>query len=154
MYRVNAQSRALEEACLREGLPYQIIGGQRFYNRQEIRDIVGYLRLIANPNDNAGLQRVINVPQRGIGQRTVDEVVRVARDQSVSMMQAIDSILAGDAGRLAARSVKALRRFRELIETLSEGAQHLGHYGCHRPCDGPHRLWHLFGRVGTGREQA
>ncbi len=125
MYRVNAQSRALEEACLREGLPYQIIGGQRFYNRQEIRDLIGYLRLIANPNDNAGLQRVINVPQRSIGQRTVDEVVRVARDGSVSMMLAIDAILAGDAGRLAARSVKALRRFRELIDTLVEGAQHL-----------------------------
>ncbi len=125
MYRVNAQSRALEEACLREGLPYQIIGGQRFYHRQEIRDIVGYLRLIANPNDNAGLQRVINVPQRGIGQRTVDEVERVARDRDVSMMQAIDLVLAGEAGRLAGRSVKALGRFRDLVDTLAEGAQHV-----------------------------
>ncbi len=125
MYRVNAQSRALEEACLREGVPYQIIGGQRFYHRQEIRDVVGYLRLIANPNDTAGLQRVINVPQRGIGQRTVDEVERVARNRGVSMMEAIDAILAGEAGRLASRSVKALGRFRQLVETLIDGAQHV-----------------------------
>ena len=124
MYRVNAQSRALEEACLREGMPYQIIGGQRFYQRREIRDIVGYLRLIANPNDNAGLLRVINVPQRGIGQRTVDEVERVARDRNISMMEAIDAITAGEAGRLAARSLKALGRFRDLIDTLVDGAQH------------------------------
>ncbi len=125
MYRVNAQSRALEEACLREGLPYQIIGGQRFYNRQEIRDLIAFLRLIANPRDQAGLLRVINVPQRGIGQRTVDEVARVARDRDISMMQAIDDIIAGDAGRLADRSVKALGRFRDLVDTLIEGAQHL-----------------------------
>ena len=125
MYRVNAQSRALEEACLREGLPYQIIGGQRFYNRQEIRDLIAFLRLIANPRDQAGLLRVINVPQRGIGQRTVDEVARVARDRDISMMQAIDDIIAGDAGRLAGRSVKALGRFRDLVDTLIEGAQHL-----------------------------
>ena len=125
MYRVNAQSRALEEACLREGMPYQIIGGQRFYHRQEIRDIVGYLRLIANPNDNAGLQRVINVPQRGIGQRTVDEVERVARDRNIPLLKAIDAIVSGEAGRLAARSMKALDRFRDLVNTLVDGAQHV-----------------------------
>ncbi|MCH7745680.1 MAG: UvrD-helicase domain-containing protein, partial [Chloroflexi bacterium] len=68
MYRVNAQSRALEESCLRYGVPYQVVGGQKFYQRQEVKDVAAYLRLVANPHDDVALARVVNVPTRGIGQ--------------------------------------------------------------------------------------
>ncbi|MBI2864370.1 MAG: UvrD-helicase domain-containing protein, partial [Chloroflexi bacterium] len=74
MYRINAQSRALEEAFVRYGLPYRLIGGTRFYERKEIKDVVAYLRLIYNPYDTVSLGRIINVPARGIGQKTVEEL--------------------------------------------------------------------------------
>jgi len=74
LYRTNAQSRALEEVCLQENLPYRIIGGLRFYERKEIKDILAYLRLIALPTDQASLLRIINVPPRGIGEKTLEEL--------------------------------------------------------------------------------
>ena len=89
MYRVNAQSRALEEGCLRYGVPYQLIGGVKFYQRQEVKDLAAYLRLIANPSDDVSLVRVINRPTRGIGRRTLDELTRAARDGGTSMFDAI-----------------------------------------------------------------
>ena len=95
MYRVNAQSRALEEACLRYGVPYQIIGGMKFYQRQEVKDLAAYLRLIANPSDDVSLVRVINRPTRGIGRRTMDELTRLARDSGMSMF---DAIAGGESG--------------------------------------------------------
>ena len=95
MYRVNAQSRALEEACLRYGVPYQIIGGMKFYQRQEVKDLAAYLRLIANPSDDVSLVRVINRPTRGIGRRTMDELTRLARDSGTSMF---DAIAGGEGG--------------------------------------------------------
>ena len=96
MYRVNAQSRALEEACLRYGVPYQVVGGMKFYQRQEVKDIIAYLRLIANPDDDVSLNRVINLPTRGIGQRTLDHLARTARDAGTSQFAAIQA-LSGDA---------------------------------------------------------
>ena len=96
MYRVNAQSRALEEACLRYGVPYQVVGGMKFYQRQEVKDIIAYLRLIANPDDDVSLNRVINLPTRGIGQRTLDHLARTARDAGTSQFAVIQS-LSGDA---------------------------------------------------------
>ena len=96
MYRVNAQSRALEEACLRYGVPYQVVGGMKFYQRQEVKDIIAYLRLIANPDDDVSLSRVINLPTRGIGQRTLDHLARTARDAGTSQFAAIEA-LSGDA---------------------------------------------------------
>ena len=92
MYRVNAQSRALEEACLRYGVPYQVVGGMKFYQRQEVKDIIAYLRLIANPDDDVSLARVINLPTRGIGQRTLDHLARTARDAGTSQFTAIQSL--------------------------------------------------------------
>ena len=83
MYRVNAQSRSLEEACLRYGMKYKLVGGVRFYQRREVKDVMAYLRLINNPFDEVSLTRVINVPLRGIGQRSVDELTRWARSQDV-----------------------------------------------------------------------
>ncbi len=92
MYRVNAQSRALEEACLRYGVPYQVVGGMKFYQRQEVKDIIAYLRLVANPDDDVSLARVINLPTRGIGQRTLDHLARTARDAGTSQFAAIQAL--------------------------------------------------------------
>ena len=122
MYRVNAQSRALEEACLRHGVPYQVVGGLKFYHRQEVKDLTAYLRLVANPHDDAGLARVINVPARGIGRRTVDELTRVARDAGVSMFTAIDSMPGAGA---QARSLRALSDFQRLVEDLASECKSL-----------------------------
>ena len=78
MYRTNAQSRALEEAFIRYGMPYKLVAGTRFYERREVKDIIAYLRLIQNPYDTVSLLRIINVPQRGIGQRSLDELAQWA----------------------------------------------------------------------------
>ena len=131
MYRVNAQSRALEEACLRYGVPYQLVGSLRFYQRQEIKDLVGYLRLVANPDDDVSLARVANVPLRGIGQRTLDELTRLARASEVSMYAAIQELSqrkdgeGPSAASLPARSVRALTGFQEIIQGLASESEEL-----------------------------
>ena len=133
MYRVNAQSRALEEACLRYGVAYQVVGGLKFYHRQEVKDLVAYLRLVANPADDVSLARVINVPTRGIGRRTLDELARLTRDRGSSMWSAMELIGQGGdcdgtpdgqrhneaASPFASRSVRALSDFRDLIAGLT-----------------------------------
>ncbi len=126
MYRVNAQSRALEEACLRHGVPYQLIGSIRFYQRQEIKDVVAYLRLAAI-GDDVSFSRVANVPTRGIGQRTMDELTRTARDNETIMLDAIDALAQNGHGplSLAARSLRALTDFRGLIRGLAEEVETL-----------------------------
>ena len=120
MYRVNAQSRALEEACLRYGIPYQLVGSLRFYHRQEIKDVVSYLRLIANHDDDVSFTRVVNVPLRGIGERTMDEITRAGRDTGVSIFAAVDEQAPDREGpvvgaQIAPRSMKALQDFRSLV---------------------------------------
>ncbi|MBM3948326.1 MAG: AAA family ATPase [SAR202 cluster bacterium] len=125
MYRVNAQSRALEEACLRYGVPYQLVGSLRFYQRQEIKDLIAYMRLVANPDDDASLARVVNVPPRGIGDRTLDELTRLSRELGTSMFQAVGALQAPDGQpgvQLAPRAVQALTNFRDLIIKLQEQA--------------------------------
>ena len=126
MYRVNAQSRALEEACLRYGVPYQVVGGMKFYQRQEVKDIIAYLRLIANPDDDVSLARVINLPTRGIGQRTLDHLARTARDAGASQFAVIKSLSDGgalerDAGisPFTARAKTALIGFGNLINGIA-----------------------------------
>ncbi len=130
MYRVNAQSRALEEACLRHGVPYQVVGGMKFYQRQEVKDLAAYLKLITNPNDDVSLQRVINVPSRGIGRRTMDELNRLARDQGLSMFNTIPLVSpeSGPGSSLIAtpfttRAIRALGDFRAMIDTLRSAAE-------------------------------
>ncbi len=125
MYRVNAQSRALEESCLRYGVPYQVVGGMKFYQRQEVKDLAAYLKLLTNPHDDVSLLRVINLPTRGIGRRTLDELRRLARDSEMSMFDAIlnatpDASLGGPmvSGPFTARAARALGNFRELIVKL------------------------------------
>ena len=88
-YRVNAQSRALEEACLRYGIPYKLIGGVRFYQRREVKDLLAYLRLLQDPYDEVSLTRIINVPTRGIGTRTVQELTLWARSMGVPIYTAL-----------------------------------------------------------------
>ena len=133
MYRVNAQSRAFEEACRRYGVPYQLIGGMKFYQRQEVKDVAAYLRLLANPDDDVSLMRVVNLPPRGIGRRTLDELARLARDQGTSAFEAIRSISPSTAiggplvsGPFTARAARALGDFRELIEGLLSEAEQVG----------------------------
>ncbi len=135
MYRVNAQSRALEESCLRYGVPYQVVGGQKFYQRQEVKDLAAYLRLVANPHDDVALARVVNVPTRGIGQRTLDELTRIARGSSISMFAAIETITqAGEQAQalgnntsnpFAPRSAKALVNFHDLVSRLVDESKNL-----------------------------
>jgi len=92
MYRVNAQSRALEETFLRYGVPYRLVGGTRFYQRREVKDIIAYLRLIHNPQDNVSLVRIINVPTRGIGQRTLSQLQSWAKAHDASLFEALKQV--------------------------------------------------------------
>ncbi|MCT8505642.1 DNA helicase II [Chromohalobacter japonicus] len=116
LYRSNAQSRVLEEALIRSGVPYRIYGGQRFYERLEIKNALAYLRLTLTRDDDASLERVINVPARGIGTRTVEVLRERARTQSVSLWQALHDSLSE--GLLKGRAASALSAFSELIERL------------------------------------
>ena len=131
MYRINAQSRALEEAHLRYGVPYRLVGAVRFYQRREVKDIVAYLRLLRNPYDEVSLERVINVPTRGIGARTVEELSEIARARDLPLYTALQAIVAeseeeGADSPLAARSLAALARFLQLLNGLMEEAGKLG----------------------------
>jgi DNA helicase-2/ATP-dependent DNA helicase PcrA len=92
MYRVNAQSRALEETFLRYGVPYRLVGGTRFYQRREVKDIIAYLRIIHNPEDNVSLVRIINVPVRGIGQRTLSQLQSWAKAHDASLFEALKQV--------------------------------------------------------------
>lgn len=116
LYRSNAQSRALEEALLAENVPYRVYGGMRFFERAEIRDALAYLRLLANRSDDAAFERAVNTPARGIGERTLDEVRRLARGAAVSLWEAAMLAVAGNT--LAARARNALGAFLNLVEQL------------------------------------
>ncbi len=119
MYRTNAQSRALEEALSRRGVPYQLIGGLRFWERKEVKDTLAYLRLAANPYDSISLTRVLNWPARGIGERTEAELSRWAESLGVPLYQALKELEADPAGApFSPRAVTALRGFLSLIDGL------------------------------------
>lgn len=113
-YRVNAQSRVLEDAMRRAVVPYVIVGGLRFYERKEIRDLLAYLRLIANPADSVGFLRAVNVPPRGIGRTTLDRLTEFAMASGLSLWEACAEI--EKHGLLPTRQLKALQDFRSLIE--------------------------------------
>ena len=124
LYRMNSQSRLFEEALMRAGVPYEVWGGVGFYERREVKDLLAYLRLIANPRDPMALRRVVNVPPRGIGDRTVQELERVARERGISTWEAL-AVVEGEA-LLPARATQPLRRFREMLEALRAEAPSLG----------------------------
>ena len=125
MYRVNAQSRALEEAFMRYGVPYKLVGGTRFYQRREIKDVIAYLRLIHNPNDNISLARIINVPGRGIGQRTLAELSGWAKNQGMPLYSALKMVAEKKGPPLTPRANYALTSFLNLIDELIEKSQEL-----------------------------
>ena len=124
-YRLNAQSRAIEEACLRYGVPYKIVGGLRFYQRREVKDILAFLRLAQDPYDEVSLGRVINVPPRGIGKRTVDDLNRWAASLGVPPYTALQLLAGEDAQAIAAPSPSPFaaaqqRRLADFLRLLND----------------------------------
>jgi DNA helicase-2/ATP-dependent DNA helicase PcrA len=122
-YRVHAQSRALEEALRAANVPYQVIGGMRFFERAEVKDLIAYLRLIMNPKSDADLLRVINVPARGIGEKTVEKLIGLAGENSSSAYEALDAAIASDELLTATR--RKLGAFKDMLEGLREQAKAL-----------------------------
>jgi DNA helicase-2/ATP-dependent DNA helicase PcrA len=118
LFRMNAQSRLFEEALLRQRIPYVVVGGVGFYERREVKDVVAYLRLVLNPADPMALRRVLNVPPRGIGQKTVEELERLASARGLSLWESLG--VAVDDALFPARATQPLARFRELITGLRE----------------------------------
>ncbi|MBT3348718.1 UvrD-helicase domain-containing protein [bacterium] len=115
LYRMNAQSRAIEEALMRRQIPYQIVGGTRFFDRKEIKDVVGYLRLIFNPRDDLSFLRVVNVPTRKLGKATIDTVKNFAKNYSVSMFEVLEN---SDELPLPDAKKEVLKNFHDLILNL------------------------------------
>lgn len=112
-YRTNAQSRMLEDMLMRAGVPYRLVGGTRFFDRAEIRDVMAYLNLVVNPANDVAAHRVINVPKRGIGKTTVEHIDYVARETGITFLQAAELCIADDQIRMATR--KAIAEFVALI---------------------------------------
>jgi DNA helicase-2/ATP-dependent DNA helicase PcrA len=123
LFRMNAQSRLFEEALLRRRMPYLVVGGVGFYERREVKDLLSYLRLVLNPADDIALRRVLNVPPRGIGAKTLEELEREARAANGRLWGALSSLV--DEARLPTRATQPLSRFRELLLTLREEAPRL-----------------------------
>ena len=130
MYRTNAQSRPIEDAFVRRGVPYKLVGATRFYERKEIKDVMAYLRLIHNPYDGVGLGRVINVPPRGIGRKTLDALARWADQMGVPVYAALQMLAAAQEGEepavaapFGARARRALLGFIALLEELIRARQ-------------------------------
>lgn len=115
-YRTNAQSRVFEEVFIRVGLPYKVVGGVRFYERREVRDVLAYLRVLANPEDSVPLRRIMNVPKRGIGDRAEAMIEALAQRERISFPQAL--VRVDEAYGMASRSVNAVKRFNTLMEEL------------------------------------
>ncbi|MGW1952483.1 DNA helicase PcrA [Streptomyces sp. NPDC001920] len=115
-YRTNAQSRVFEEVFIRVGLPYKVVGGVRFYERKEVRDVLAYLRVLANPEDSVPLRRILNVPKRGIGDRAEAMIDALAQREKISFPQALRRV--DEAYGMAARSTNAVKRFNTLMEEL------------------------------------
>ncbi|MFF4348057.1 DNA helicase PcrA [Streptomyces sp. NPDC001530] len=115
-YRTNAQSRVFEEVFIRVGLPYKVVGGVRFYERKEVRDVLAYLRVLSNPEDSVPLRRILNVPKRGIGERAEAMIDALSQREKISFPQALRRV--DEAYGMAARSTNAVKRFNTLMEDL------------------------------------
>lgn len=121
LYRNNALSRIFEDALIKEGLPYKIYGGISFYERKEIKDAIAYIHVILDPIENFYLKRIINVPRRGIGQTTIAKLEAHARDEGLSMFDAIDTV------NINGKSKQALLEFKEIIESIQTSIQDISH---------------------------
>ncbi|MEV3933959.1 MULTISPECIES: DNA helicase PcrA [unclassified Streptomyces] len=115
-YRTNAQSRVFEEIFIRVGLPYKVVGGVRFYERKEVRDVMAYLRVLSNPEDTVPLRRILNVPKRGIGDRAEAMIDALSMREKISFPQALRRV--DEAYGMAARSANAVKRFNTMMEEL------------------------------------
>ncbi|MFE3885044.1 DNA helicase PcrA [Streptomyces lydicus] len=115
-YRTNAQSRVFEEIFIRVGLPYKVVGGVRFYERKEVRDVLAYLRVLSNPEDTVPLRRILNVPKRGIGDRAEAMIDALSLREKITFSQALRRV--DEAYGMAARSANAVKRFNVLMEEL------------------------------------
>ncbi|WP_066186263.1 MULTISPECIES: DNA helicase PcrA [Gracilibacillus] len=113
LYRTNAQSRAIEETFMKAGVPYQMVGGTKFYDRKEIKDLLAYLRLIVNPDDDISFTRVVNVPKRGIGKTTIDKLTAYAQMNDISLYTAVQEV---DFVGVSAKAAKALMAFAQMIK--------------------------------------
>ena len=120
LYRTNAQARALEEGFRRANLPYQVVGGVRFYERREVRDVIAYLRLISNPRDAGAFERVVNYPRRGVGRATLERLQAFAAAGSVPLLEA--AAAADQAGDIPLGGVRSLKAFAELMQRFSAQA--------------------------------
>lgn len=152
LYRSNAQSRVIEEALIQARVPYRVYGGLRFFERAEIKDALAYLRLVSNRNDDAALERVINLPTRGIGDRTMQTLREIAKVESYSLWQAAMKVLKEES--LPTRAHNSLANFMTLMDELSEHSQ-----GMELPEQTEHvihksGLWHHYGKVKSEKARA
>ncbi|GAB3804646.1 DNA helicase PcrA [Virgibacillus kimchii] len=122
LYRTNAQSRAIEDTLVKANVPYQMVGGLKFYERKEIKDMLSYLRLITNPDDDLSFERVVNVPKRGIGKTSIERLQQYAAANDLSLHEAVQEI---DFTGVPKKAAQALADFSELIETLSKQQEFL-----------------------------
>ena len=137
LYRVSAQSRVMEDALRQADLPYRVYGGFRFYERAEIKDALAYVRLATTRIDDAAFERIVNVPTRGIGQRSLEEVRAVARRERITLWEAVRQLI--DTRELNARAIGALQRFMDLIDRMSAAISEL---------ELPELLEHVIGMSG------
>ena len=132
MYRINAQSRAFEDQCMRQGIPYRLVGGVRFYHRKEIKDTVCYLRVIFNPDDEVSLQRVINQPPRGLGAKSVQQLIAFAAQRGLTSRQAMREVAAARAEKLpcpidvTARAARSMADLSVTLDRLTDASRELG----------------------------
>jgi DNA helicase-2/ATP-dependent DNA helicase PcrA len=122
LYRTNAQSRVIEETLIKSDIPYTIVGGVKFYDRKEIKDILAYLRLISNPDDDISLGRVVNVPKRGIGGTTMDKIAEMAGRRGISLYAMLEEI---DQLEISGRTKQALSDFHQMISNLNQMVEYL-----------------------------
>lgn len=118
MYRTNNSSRALEDIFIRSGIPYKVVGGTRFYERREIRDMVAYLRIMDNPDDTVSLRRIINVPKRAIGDKAQGQIALHAENQGISFGKALADVPRGDVSGLGTRAVNAVTKFNDMMDGI------------------------------------
>ncbi|WP_341254882.1 UvrD-helicase domain-containing protein [uncultured Dietzia sp.] len=131
-YRTNNSSRVIEDVFVRLGLPYKVVGGTRFYERKEVRDVVAYLKVLSNPDDTVALRRILNTPKRGIGDRAEACVVVHAEQRAIGFGEALRDAAAGKVALLPTRSVKAIAGFVTLLDELRgrlDGGDHAGGEG-------------------------
>ncbi|WP_431831376.1 UvrD-helicase domain-containing protein [Corynebacterium pseudodiphtheriticum] len=142
MYRTNNASRALEDIFVRSGIPYKVVGGTKFYERKEIRDVVAYLRVLENPDDTVSLRRIINTPKRGIGEKAQGQVALHAENYNISFGKAMQAAAAGEISGLSARARNSLRGFVEMMATVREEIPSLSNEVTGQP-----QLGELIGRI-------